>query len=255
VKVEEDTTLDKEVNHTSESVDFVVFAANGLLTASGGVIQPTPVPSPTPRTPVPTISIPTYTPTPTPTPTDTLEPTPTPTDTPAPTLGPTWTPTWTPTYTPLPITPTVSTTNTPAPTAGVACSSIMPGSLILSGKNIYLLVMNLNTDTIYLTSSNVEWPGHGDMYLKSKHFNWQPYFTEGDFDSPTYTVVDPPLPQLGNTNLYWYAAYENVPPNWMEGFWEVTLTFNGACEVRVTYNIPTAMPTAATTPTFTPSSN
>ncbi len=110
VKVEEDTTYDSEVRHTTESVDYVALATNGRLTVPGGVVQPTPVPSPTPRTPVPSATpVPSETPVPTVVPTETLiVPSPTFTHTPA--ASPTWTATAEVTIPPTIVIPTLTGT-------------------------------------------------------------------------------------------------------------------------------------------------
>jgi hypothetical protein len=264
VKVEEDTTYDRELNHTKEVVDYLVFAADGLLTIPGEVIQPTPIPSPTPRTPQPTHTPtptdtpePTPVPTDTPTPTDTEEPTPLPTSTlpptivvltPTPTITATATPTIVvPTYTPYP-------TGTPSPIPSASCDLIVVDYHYVSSTSyVYLRLRNLNSVPAYLTKSYIDWPMHDIYYLDWLYFGG--YYNQwDDSESPNETVLDPPRVLVAGSYGYWYAGFAVRPDVWAAGHWTIDLTFNDECVVpyEFDYLVPTDVPMVVLTPTWTP---
>lgn len=242
IKVEEDTTYDKEKNHTKEVVDYIAVAADGLLTVPGGVIQPTPVPSPTPK------------PTNTPTPTNTPEPTAAATDTPLPTDTPTDTP-----DIPIPTgTGTPYSTSTPLPQA--QCDLITIDQHYVSSPSfVFMLVRNSNPTDVYLTESYLEWPTHAGMYLDWLYFNGY-YYTGDDYESPNNAIVDPPEILDANSTAYWYAGFAVRPDDWKTGNWNIELTINETCVVPYSFQYfePTPVPpiegTGTVTPTNTPGS-
>lgn len=254
VLVEEDKTNDKEKNHTTEVVDYLAIAGDGLLIAQGGVIQPTPIATHTPYTPKPSAEPP-ATNTPQPTGTSTWTPTSTITPTQAVTIPPTI---MIPTDT---ITPTPVDTVTPSPFPSDSCESIAITQHYLSATSyIYLIVRNDNPVPVYLTGSFIDWPAHEGMFLDWLYFGG--YYYSGDDYTPSNTsVVQPPRVLAASSSGYWYAGFGVRPENWKEGHWTIELTFDGGCVVpyefwhfEPTPGVPTPTWTPVTTPTITPTS-
>ena len=224
VSVEEDTTHDKDKNHTREVVDYIVVAADGLLTVPGGVIQPTPVPSPTPRTPQPTN---------TPTPMNTPEPTATAINTPLPTgTG----------------TPYVTSTPPVLPT----CSSIVIELHGFTDTDMYVMVQNDNPVPVDLTESRIVWPIGEGMYLDWLYFSGFYYYGD-DYESPNISIVDPPKTLDSNSETLWIAGFADHPEGWKNYEWTIELTFNETCVVPYSFwhLDPTPGPTATGTVTTT----
>jgi hypothetical protein len=250
VMVEEDTTNDREKNHTREVVDYLAIAADGLLSVPGDFLQPTPVPSPTPRTPQPTS-------------------TPLPTNTPLPTA--TWTPTIAvPTYTPTKTATATSTitvpTYTPGPTDTMTPSPELSCDLIevdyhsvTSPSYIFVRIHNDNPVEAYLTKSYIEWPMHEIYYLDWLYFGGY-YYNGDDPESPNETILETPRTLMPGSYSYWYAGFAVSPDAWAAGHWTIELTFGQDCGIHYEFDhlVPTGTPvviwtgTPPTTPTSTP---
>jgi hypothetical protein len=191
--------------------------------------------------------------TPTPTLTPTVSTTPTITQTPTPTntrtITPSPSPSPTPTVTLLPsATPTV--TNTPTVTPTPDCSLISVLNTWIYGDDVRMRVRNDNPNPVFLTSSSLNWTkAYATQYVNYFSFGGNTYYPGNDSTPPTSAGSSVPF-NGGGTSVVWRADFNGVPSNLgLDGFFSVSLTFDGSC--TVSGSVTRTAPTRTLTPTIT----
>lgn len=143
-------------------------------------------------------------------------------------------------------------TNTPTVTPTPDCSLISVLRTWIRGDDVRFRVRNDNPNPVFLTGSSLQWTKtYGRQYVNYFRFDANTYYPGNDSNPPTSASPSGSvILNGGGTRAVWRADFNGVPSNLgLDGFFAVSLTFDGTCTVSGT--VTRAAPTITLTPTIT----
>ena len=124
---------------------------------------------------------------------------------------------------------------TPTATPAPSCSDIFISSIWISADDVLATVVNNNSATGYLTTTNLVWPElSGSMAVNWFRFEGSQYYGGNDSSSPT-NIGGSNVPSPGGTSYQWRTDFSSEPYEPIDGTYSLTLTFDfpgwGTCVI------------------------